>query len=43
LILILGFVPNKVLKINQKTAEVWLNRLMVDQAALETGEEIPAP
>lgn len=43
LILILGFVPNKVLKINQKTAEVWLNRLMVDQTGLETGEEIPVP
>ena len=35
--------PNKILKINQKTAKVWLNRLMVNQATLETGEEIPAP
>jgi len=35
--------PNKVLKINQKTAKVWLNRLMVDQAELETGEEILVP
>ncbi|MDD1605247.1 MAG: NADH-quinone oxidoreductase subunit M, partial [Methylococcaceae bacterium] len=43
LVLLLGFMPNKVLKINQKTAEVWLNRLMVDQTALETGEEIPVP
>ena len=43
LILILGFMPNKVLKINQKTAEVWLNRLMADQPLVETGEEIPAP
>ncbi len=42
LILIVGFMPNKVLKINQKTAEVWLSRLM-GQSASETPEEIPAP
>ncbi|MEI6706281.1 MAG: NADH-quinone oxidoreductase subunit M [Methylococcales bacterium] len=28
LVLLLGFMPNKVLKINQKSAEVWLSRLM---------------
>lgn len=41
LILLLGFMPNKVLKINQKTAEVWLNRLMDAQPALESGEGNP--
>ena len=28
LVLLLGFMPNKVLKINQKAVEVWLNRLV---------------
>jgi NADH-quinone oxidoreductase subunit M len=38
LVLLLCFMPNKVLKINQKTAEVWLNRL-VEQPLLEINEE----
>ena len=37
LVLLLGFMPNKVLKINQKAAEVWLNRL-VEQPVPETVE-----
>jgi len=40
LVLVLGFFPNKVLKINQKTAEVWLTRLL-DQPKLE-GDELAA-
>jgi NADH-quinone oxidoreductase subunit M len=40
LILLLGFVPNKVLKINQKAAEVWLNRLVEQPSGQEKGEEI---
>ncbi|MDO9106504.1 MAG: NADH-quinone oxidoreductase subunit M [Methylovulum sp.] len=36
LILILGFFPNIVLKINQKAAEIWLTRLL-DQPDLEAG------
>jgi NADH-quinone oxidoreductase subunit M len=38
LVLLLGFMPNKVLKINQKAAEVWLSRLM-EQPVSETVEE----
>jgi NADH-quinone oxidoreductase subunit M len=42
LVLLLGFMPNKVLKINQKAAEVWLNRL-VEQPVLETPIETFVP
>jgi NADH-quinone oxidoreductase subunit M len=38
LVLLLGFMPNKVLKINQKAAEMWLNRL-VEQPVSEISEE----
>ena len=36
LFLIVGFVPNNVLKINQKMAEVWLNRLVEQPANVST-------
>jgi NADH-quinone oxidoreductase subunit M len=42
LVLLLGFMPNKVLKINQKAAEVWLSRLM-EQPVLETPVETLVP
>jgi NADH-quinone oxidoreductase subunit M len=42
LVLLLGFMPNKVLKINQKAAEVWLNRLM-EQPVVDTIEKNVEP
>jgi NADH-quinone oxidoreductase subunit M len=36
LVLLFGFMPNKVLKINQKAAEVWLNRLVEQPANVST-------
>ncbi len=42
LCLLFGFIPNKVLKINQQAAELWLTRIM-EQPEPETSEEILIP
>jgi NADH-quinone oxidoreductase subunit M len=43
LILLFGFIPNKVLKINHQASELWLNRLMEQPTTPETSEEILVP